>query len=94
MKPLDDRVFILPDEAEDTTLGGIVLPDIAKHKPHRGKVIAVGPGKILGNGQRTQMSVRVGDNIVYALYEGIDVSIEAGNYLALHESEIMAVIVD
>ncbi len=94
MKPLDDRVFVLPDEAEDKTPGGIVLPDIAKNKPHRGRVIAVGPGKMFGNGQRAQMSVRIGDNIIYALYEGIDVSVGKDKFLAFHESEIMAVIVD
>ena len=74
--------------------GGIVLPDIAKNKPHRGRVIAVGPGKLLGNGLRAPMSVKVGDDIIYALYEGIDVSVGKDKFLAFHESEIMAVIVD
>ncbi|MFN5273205.1 MAG: co-chaperone GroES, partial [Planctomycetota bacterium] len=70
IRPLDDRVVVQPMEAEQTTAGGIVLPDSAKEKPQRGKVVAVGPGKLLDNGVRATLSVAVGDEVIFGKYGG------------------------
>jgi len=73
IRPLDDRVVVEPVEAEQTTAGGIVLPDSAKEKPQRGKVLAVGPGRLLDSGQRGELSVSVGDEVIYGKYGGTDI---------------------
>jgi len=70
LKPLDDRVVVEPVDAETTTAGGIVLPDTAKEKPQRGKVKAVGPGRLLDTGSRCQMSISVGDEVLFSKYGG------------------------
>ena len=75
IRPLDDRVVVEPMEAEETTAGGIVLPDSAKEKPQRGKVVAVGPGRLLDSGQRGELSVSVGDEVIYGKYGGTDIEI-------------------
>jgi chaperonin GroES len=90
IRPLDDRVVVQPIEAEETTAGGIVLPDTAKEKPQRGTVLAVGPGRLLDNGQRAELSVAVGDEVIYAKYGGSDVEIDGQEYKILRESDILA----
>ena len=80
LKPLDDRVVVEPLSAEQTTAGGIVLPDTAKEKPQRGKVLAVGPGKLLDSGKRGELSVAVGDEVIYGKYGGTDIEV-AGDEL-------------
>ena len=70
LRPLDDRVVVEPIEAEEKTAGGIVLPDTAKEKPQRGTVLAVGPGKLLDSGERGELSVAVGDEVIYGKYGG------------------------
>ena len=70
LRPLDDRVVVEPVEAEEMTAGGIVLPDTAKEKPQRGTVVAVGPGKLLDSGERGELSVAVGDEVIYGKYAG------------------------
>ena len=70
IRPLDDRVVVEPIEAEETTAGGIVLPDTAKEKPQRGVVVAVGPGRLLDSGERGELSVAVGDEVIYGKYGG------------------------
>ena len=75
IKPLDDRVVVEPLEAEEKTAGGILLPDTAKQKPQRGKVVAVGPGKVRDNGERVALSVKVGDEILYGKYSGNEVEV-------------------
>ncbi len=70
LKPLDERVVVEPVEAEEKTAGGIVLPDTAKEKPQRGTVLAVGPGKLLDSGERSPLSVAVGDEVIYGKYCG------------------------
>ena len=70
VRPLDDRVVVEPLAAEETTAGGIVLPDSAQEKPQRGTVVAVGPGKLLDNGNRGELSVNVGDEVIYGKYGG------------------------
>jgi chaperonin GroES len=90
IRPLDDRVVVEPIEAEQMTAGGIVLPDTAKEKPQRGTVIAVGPGKLLDNGQRGTLSVAVGDEVIYGKYGGSDIEVDGDDVKILRESDILA----
>lgn len=90
VRPLDDRVIVEPVAAEEKTAGGIVLPDSAKEKPQRGKILAVGPGKLLDNGQRATLSVAVGDEIIYGKYGGTDIEINGDEVKILRESDILA----
>ena len=92
VRPLDDRVVVRPEEAEEKTKGGIVLPDTAKEKPARGQVVAVGIGKLLENGQRAPMAVKVGDRVIYGKYSGSEIKIDGVAHNILRESEILAVI--
>ncbi|HEV58895.1 MAG TPA: co-chaperone GroES [Phycisphaerales bacterium] len=92
LKPLDDRVVVKPNEAEEKTAGGIVLPDAAKEKPLQGKVIAVGPGKLLDSGKRGEMSVKKGDTVVFGKYGGSDIEIDGTEYKILRESEILGIV--
>jgi len=90
LRPLDDRVVVKPLEAEETTAGGIVLPDSAREKPQRGKVVAVGPGKLLDSGNRGTLSVAVGDEVIFGKYGGSEVEVEGVDYKILRESDILA----
>ncbi len=90
--PLDDRVLVEQSEAEEKTAGGIVLPDTAKEKPQRGTVRAIGPGRLLDNGERGDMSVKVGDEVFYAKYAGTEVEINGEKMQIMRESDILAVI--
>ncbi|HTN75450.1 MAG TPA: co-chaperone GroES [Pirellulaceae bacterium] len=90
VRPLDDRVIVEAFAAEEKTAGGIVLPDSAKEKPQRGKVIAVGPGKLLDNGQRAALSVVVGDEVIYGKYGGTDIEVNGEDVKILRESDILA----
>jgi len=92
LRPLDDYVVIKPIEEEERTPEGIVLPDVAKEKPQKGKVIAVGPGKLLKNGKRAAMSVKEGDVVLYGKYAGTEVKIGDDEFNIMRESEILAVI--
>jgi len=77
-------------EAEETTPGGIVLPDTAKEKPQRGKVLAVGPGRLMDNGKRTEMSVAVGDEVIFGKYSGTDIELEGKELKIIRESDVLA----
>lgn len=92
LKPLADRVVVKVVEQEEKTKGGIVLPDTAKEKPQQAEVIAVGPGKLLDNGERAPMEVKVGDKVVFAKYGGTEVKVDGEEYLILRESDILAVL--
>ena len=92
IRPLEDRVLVKPIEPESKTASGIYLPESAKEKPVRGEVIAVGPGKRLDNGKRAEMSVKVGDTVVYGKYAGTEVEIKNDKHLILRESELLGVI--
>jgi len=92
IRPLEDRVLVKPIEAETKTASGIYLPESAKEKPVKGEVIAVGPGKRLENGKRAEMSVRIGDTVVYGKYAGTEVEIKTAKHLILRESELLGVI--
>jgi chaperonin GroES len=94
IRPLDDRVVVEPVEAEETTAGGIVLPDTAKEKPQRGKVIAVGAGKLLDSGERAEVSVAVGDEVIYGKYGGTDIEVNGEEVKILRESDILAKVIE
>ncbi|MBW7904609.1 MAG: co-chaperone GroES [Phycisphaerae bacterium] len=91
IRPLEDRVVIQPFEAEERTAGGIVLPDSAREKPQRGKIIAAGPGKLLDSGQRGEMSLKVGDRVFYGKYSGTEIEIDGQDYVIVRESDVLAV---
>lgn len=93
IRPLDDRIVVEPLEAEDKTSGGILLPDSAKQKPQRGRVRAVGAGKLRDDGKRTPVSVVVGDEVLYGRYGGTDVEVSSKELKILRESDILAKIV-
>jgi chaperonin GroES len=93
VRPLDDRVVVEPLEAEEKTAGGILLPDTAKQKPQRGRVISVGPGKLLDNGQRAAMAVTKGDEVLYGRYGGTDVEVDRKEIKILREGDILAKVV-
>ncbi len=90
IQPLDDRVVVEPLEAEEKTQGGILLPETAKEKPQKGKVIAVGEGKLLDSGKRSPVSVKVGDQVLYGKYAGNEVVVSTKEYLIMRESDILA----
>ncbi len=90
IKPLDDRVVVIRTEAEATSAGGIVLPENAKEKPAQGKVIAVGPGKLLDNGERAKPDVAVGDVVLFGKYSGSEVRVDGDEYVIIKENDILA----
>ncbi len=90
LRPLDDRVVVEPTEAEERTAGGIVLPDSAREKPQRGTIVAVGPGKLLDSGSRGQLSVAVGDVVIYGKYSGTEIEVNGKDVKILRESDILA----
>ncbi len=91
LQPLGDHIVVKPGEAEQVTASGLVLPDTAQKKPREGKVLAVGSGKLLENGQRAPMEVSVGDVVVYAQYGGTEVRVEGEDYVILDEGSVLAV---
>ena len=92
IRPLADKVLVERIEAESKTAGGIVLPDTAKEKPQRGKVVAVGEGRILDDGTRRQMQLKKGDSVLFTSYAGTEIKVDGKEYLIMAESDIMAVI--
>ena len=92
IRPLADKVLIQRLEAEAKTAGGIVLPDSAKEKPQRGKVVSVGEGKVLDDGTVRKLEVKKGDLVLFTSYAGTDIKIDGKEYLIMSESDIMAII--
>ena len=92
IKPLEDRVLVEPIEAESKTASGLYLPESAKEKPVRGKVVAAGPGKRLENGKRAEMSVKIGTTVVYGKYAGSEVEHKGKKMLIIKESELLGVL--
>jgi len=93
VRPLDDRVVVEPLEAEEKTAGGILLPDSAKQKPQRGRVLAVGPGKLSEKGDRLPVAVSKGDEVLYGRYAGSDIEVDRKEIKILRESDILAKVV-
>ena len=94
LKPLGDRVLVEPLEAEEKSTGGIYLPEAAQEAPREGKVIAVGPGKIMENGERREMTVKEGDIVVYTKYGGNEVTVGDTDYLLVDEDSLLAIKTD
>ena len=92
IKPLGERVVIEVAESDVKTASGIVLPDTAKEKPQKGTVVAVGAGKLLDNGERAAMEVKVAEGVIFSKYSGSEVKVEGKDYLIVRESDILAVI--
>lgn len=92
IKPLGERVVIKVLESEVTTKSGIVLPDTAKEKPQMGQVLAVGSGKLMDNGHRVALDVKVGDKVLFAKYAGTEVKLDGEEYMVLKENDILAVV--
>ena len=92
MRMLEDRVLVKPLPQEEKTKAGVIIPDTAKERPQKGEVLAVGPGRLLENGQRVEPSVKVGDKVLFGKYAGTEVKIEGEEYIILRESEILAIL--
>ena len=94
LRPLGDRIVLKPGEEEEVTRGGIVLPDSARKRPREGAVLAVGPGKLLENGERAPVEVSVGDTVIYSEYGGTTIKIGDDEYVILDEGSVLAVKTD
>ena len=92
IRPLQDRIIVKRLEEEDTTKGGIIIPDTAKEKPSEGLVIAVGKGKVLENGKQLPLDVKKNDRILFGKYSGTDIKIEGEEYLIMREDDVLGVI--
>ena len=91
LTPIGDRVLVKPAPSEEKTKSGIVLPDSAKEKPQEGTVVAVGSGRILDNGQRVPLEVKVGDKVIYSKYGGTEIKLEGDDFIILQERDILAI---
>jgi chaperonin GroES len=92
LKPLGNRVVVEPLEQEEVTAGGIVLPETAKEKPQKGKVLSVGPGERNDKGERVAMDVSVGDTVLFAKYSGTEIKVDGKKLLILRDSDLLAII--
>lgn len=91
LKPLGDRIIVKPISEEEKSPGGIVLPETAKEKPQEGEVIAVGPGKLMDNGQVVPLEVKVGDRVIYSKYGGTEIKIDGEEYIILRSDDLLAI---
>ena len=92
MKPLQDRVIVQRLEEEEKTAGGIIIPDSAKEKPQQGKIVAVGPGKVLEGGTKVELTVKEGDTVLFGKYSGSEVKLDGEEYLIMREDDILGII--
>lgn len=92
VRPLHDRVLVQRLDTEETTKGGIIIPDTAKEKPQEGKVVAVGAGRILEDGTKKPLEIKKGDKVLFSKYGGTEINIEGEDYLILREEDILAVV--
>ena len=92
VKPLGDRVLVQPESEEEQVKGGIIIPDTAKEKPQRGKVVAIGTGKTDDSGKKIALNVTKGDNVLYGKYSGTEVRLDDEDYLIMPEGDILAII--
>ncbi len=92
IRPLGDKVLVRRVEAEKKTAGGIVLPDTAKEKPKRGKIVAVGEGRLLDDGKRAKMQVKKGDEVLFSSYAGTDITVDTKEMMIMSEDDILAII--
>lgn len=94
LRPLHDRVIVKRLDSEEKTKGGIIIPDSAKEKPQEGKIVAIGNGKVLDDGKKQPMNVKVGEKILFSKYSGSDIKIDGEDHLIMREDDILAVVVD
>jgi chaperonin GroES len=94
IKPLQDRIIVKRLEEEEKTKGGIIIPDAAKEKPQEGRVIAVGDGKVLDNGQKFALTVKVGDKILFGKYSGSEIKIDGEEHLIMREDDVLGIVED
>jgi len=94
IQPLGARILVEPSEAEETSAGGIILPEAAQEKPREGKVIAVGPGRVLDSGELQPMSVNEGDIVIYTQYGGTEIKYDNKEYLLVDEDSVLAIRTD
>jgi len=92
IRPMNDRILVLRVDEEETTAGGIIIPDTAKEKPQEGKVVALGPGKMADDGKRTPMDVKVGDRILFSKYAGTEIKIDGVEHLFMKEDDVLGVL--
>ncbi len=92
IRPLGDKVLVRRVEAEGKTAGGIVLPDAAKEKPKRGKIISVGQGRLLDDGKRAKMQVKKGDEVLFSSYAGTDITVDGKEMMIMSEDDILAIL--
>jgi chaperonin GroES len=92
LRPLHDRVLVKRVEEGESVIGGIIIPDSAKEKPHRGEVVAIGDGRLLESGKRVELDVKAGDTILFGKYSGAEAKIGGVEFLILREDEILAVL--
>lgn len=92
LQPLHDRVLVRPAAPEETTAGGIIIPDTAKEKPQEGTIVAVGPGKTDDNGKLIPMNVKDGDKVLYGKYGGTEINVDGEELLIMRESDIYAIV--
>lgn len=94
IKPLQDRILVKRIEEEEKTKGGIIIPDAAKEKPQEGKVVAVGDGKVLENGTKAPLTVKVGDKILFGKYSGTEIKVDGEEHLILREDDVLGIVED
>ncbi len=92
LQPLEDRIVVRPNEAEETTASGLVIPDTAKEKPQQGEVVAVGPGRFGDDNERVPMDISVGDTVVYSKYGGTEISSDGEDLLILNARDVLAIV--
>ncbi len=92
IRPLNDRILVVREDEQNKTKGGIIIPDTAKEKPRKGKVIAVGPGKLDEKGKRIPLDVKAGDKILFAKYAGTEIKIDGVEHLFMKEDDILGII--
>ncbi len=94
VKPLADKILVKRLEAQEITKGGIVLPDSAKEKPKEGRIIEVGPGKVMDDGNRSTMQLKKGDHVLFTSYAGTEIKVDGEDYLIMSEDDVLAVVND
>ena len=92
IRPLNDRILVIREEEEQKSAGGIIIPDTAKEKPQRGKIVAAGPGKMGEDGKRTPLEVKAGDRVLFAKYAGTDIKLDGVEHVFMREDDILSIV--
>jgi len=92
IRPLNDRILVIREEEEQKSAGGIIIPDTAKEKPQRGKIVAAGPGKMGEDGKRTPLEVKAGDRVLFAKYAGTDIKLDGVEHVFMREDDLLSIV--